>query len=80
MALSATRTRYSGLFSAAVLAYEHPRITEVVTVKGVACIINILTSIGMATGKELLLYLPLGPDSLQAICAKCEATLKICDE
>lgn len=50
------------------------------SVKGVARMIDVLTGTGMAAGKELPPRLPLGTDSLQAIRAKCEATLKICDE
>ncbi|PCH08127.1 Short-chain dehydrogenase/reductase SDR [Penicillium occitanis (nom. inval.)] len=50
------------------------------SVKGVARMIDVLTGTGMAAGKELPPRLPLGTDSLQAIRAKCEVTLKICDE
>ncbi|KAF5015526.1 hypothetical protein F66182_13115, partial [Fusarium sp. NRRL 66182] len=50
------------------------------SVKGVARMIDVLTGTGMAAGKELPPRLPLGTDSLEAIRAKCEATLKICDE
>lgn len=48
--------------------------------KGVARMIDTLTSSGMAEGKALPPRLPLGSDSLQMIRAKCEATLKLCDE
>lgn len=48
--------------------------------KGVARMIDVLTGTGMAEGKVMPPRLPLGTDSLQAIRAKCEATLKICDE
>ena len=43
-------------------------------------IIDVLKSEGMAAGRLMPPRLPLGPDSLAAIRAKCEATLKICDE
>ena len=43
-------------------------------------IIDVLKSEGMAAGRPMPPRLPLGPDSLAAIRAKCEATLKICEE
>jgi hypothetical protein len=49
-------------------------------VKGVARMIDTLTSSGMAEGKKLPPRLPLGSDSLQVVRAKCQATLKLCDE
>lgn len=49
-------------------------------VKGVARMIETLTSSGMAEGKTLPPRLPLGSDSLQVVRAKCQATLKLCDE
>jgi hypothetical protein len=49
-------------------------------VKGVARMIDTLTISGMAEGKKLPPRLPLGSDSLQVVRAKCQATLKLCDE
>jgi hypothetical protein len=49
-------------------------------VKGVARMIDILTSTGMAAGKDLPPRLPLGTDSLEVIRNKCQATLQLCDE
>lgn len=49
-------------------------------VKGVARMIETLTSSGMAEKKALPPRLPLGSDSLQVVRAKCQATLKLCDE
>ncbi|QKX53579.1 uncharacterized protein TRUGW13939_00658 [Talaromyces rugulosus] len=48
--------------------------------KGVARMIDTLTGSGMAEGKKLPPRLPLGSDSLQVVRAKCQATLKLCDE
>lgn len=50
------------------------------SVKGVARMIDVLTGTGMAAGKEFPPRLPLGTDSLRVIRAKCQATLKICDD
>ncbi|EED16544.1 hydroxybutyrate dehydrogenase, putative [Talaromyces stipitatus ATCC 10500] len=49
-------------------------------VKGVARMIDVLTGTGMAAGKELPPRLPLGTDGLESIRAKCQATLKICED
>ena len=43
-------------------------------------VVDVLKSEGMAAGRPMPPRLPLGPDSLAVIRAKCEATLKICDE
>ncbi|OKL56668.1 hypothetical protein UA08_08316 [Talaromyces atroroseus] len=48
--------------------------------KGVARMIDVLTSTGMAAGKDLPPRLPLGTDSLEMIRTKCQATLELCDE
>ena len=42
--------------------------------------VDVLKSEGMAAGRTMPARMPLGPDSLAAIRAKCEATLKICEE
>lgn len=39
-----------------------------------------LKSEGMAAGRTMPPRMPLAPDALAGVCAKCEATLKICDE
>lgn len=48
--------------------------------KGVARMIDVLTSTGMAAGKDLPLRMPLGTDALECVRNKCRATLQICDE
>ena len=48
--------------------------------KAVERIIDVPKSEGMVAGRPMPPRLPLGADSLAAIRAKCEATLKICDE
>lgn len=50
------------------------------SVKGVARMIDIITSTGVAAGRDLPPRMPLGSDSLEGIRAKCLATLKLCDE
>ncbi|KAM5344426.1 hypothetical protein ACJ41O_012962 [Fusarium nematophilum] len=49
-------------------------------VKGVARIIDLVKGTGFAAGKKAPLRVPLGADGLERIKAKCEETLKICEE
>ena len=42
--------------------------------------VDVLKSEGMAAGRSMPPRMPLGSDALAAVRAKCEATLKICDE
>ena len=42
--------------------------------------VDVLRSEGMAAGRTMPPRMPLGPDALAGVRAKCEATLKICDE
>ena len=48
--------------------------------KVVERIIDVVKSEGMASGKTMPIRLPLGPDALASIRAKCKTTLEICDE
>lgn len=48
--------------------------------KAVERMIEIVKGLGMASGKDIPLRVPLGTDTWQRIKAKCEETLKICNE
>ena len=48
--------------------------------KAVERMVDVLKSEGMAAGRTMPPRMPLGPDALAGVRAKCEATLKICDE
>ena len=42
--------------------------------------VDVLKSEGKAAGRTMPARMPLGPDALAGVRAKCEATLKICEE
>ncbi|ETS73841.1 hypothetical protein PFICI_14787 [Pestalotiopsis fici W106-1] len=48
--------------------------------KAVSIIIDLVRGTGVAAGKEIPLRIPLGSDGWSRIKAKCENTIKICDE
>ena len=48
--------------------------------KAVAIMIDLVRGTGIAAGKQVPLRVPLGSDGWSRIKAKCEATLKICDD
>ena len=48
--------------------------------KAVERMVDVLKSEGMAVGRTMPARMPLGPDALAGVRAKCEATLRICDE
>lgn len=50
------------------------------SVKCVERMIDVVKSEGMAAGRPMPKRLPLGPDSMEIIRAKCMETLKICDD
>lgn len=50
------------------------------SVKGVQRMIEIVKGTGMASGKSIPLRVPLGSDGWSRIKAKCEETLKICED
>lgn len=49
-------------------------------VKGARVIVDVLTTSGVAEGREIPLRLPLGPDSIDTVGGKCKDTLKLMDD
>lgn len=48
--------------------------------KAVAIMIDLVKGTGVATGKQIPLRVPLGSDGWSRVRAKCESTMKICDD
>ncbi|PTB62682.1 NAD(P)-binding protein [Trichoderma citrinoviride] len=49
-------------------------------VKGAQVIYDVVTSTGVAQGKEMPSFLPLGPDAIQEITASAQAAIDVCQE
>lgn len=50
------------------------------SVKCVSCMIDLVRHTGLAAGRDIPLRVPLGSDGWGRIKAKCEETLRVCDE